>query len=116
MKGQIFIVVSILVAVSLLLISANKISSSEPSDYLKNYYTDLKAELVNTVDTGLMNGDFPARLDNFIAFSNGVLSQKGYTQDIQYHIVGSSVIVDVSLSKGNEYYRDTITIDRTVST
>jgi len=118
MKGQIFITVSILVAVMLLVLTINSYTIQENDAYLYNYFTNLKTELVNTVDTAILDGldekGISANIDEFSKFSDKLLLDKGYTQTIKYNVKGTNAVIDIYLGKGEEYYQDTIVIERTV--
>lgn len=117
MKGQIFITVSIIVAVALLMLSVNSVKVESSNNYLHDYFVNLKTETINVVDDTILNKeDISANLDKFILFSNGIMTEKGYTQIIKYNVNGNQVTVDIQLSKGEEYYKDIIIIDRTVTT
>lgn len=117
MKGQIFITVSILVAVTLLVLTINNYSVQEKDQYLYNYFTNLKTEMTNTVDNAILDSkDVSKSIEEFSSFSNKVLFSKGYVQTIKYNVFGNSAVIDIYLGKGDEYYRDTLVIDRTVST
>jgi len=115
MKGQIFIVGSVLVAIALLAISMGFTETVEQENYMQNYFVNLRTELINTVDNALLTGDDVAtELDNYILFSDQVLSEKGYEQTVVYIVSGNDVTIDIYLGKGQEYYKDSVTVDMTV--
>jgi hypothetical protein len=119
MKGQIFITVSILVAVTLLVLTINSFTTQENDQYLYNYFTNLKTELTNTVDIAILDNlddsGISARIDQYSDFSNTLLSGKGYTQKIVYNANVNGATIDIYLGKGEEYYQDTIVLDRIVT-
>ena len=115
MRGQIFIVGSVLVAIALLTISMGFTETIEQENYLQNYFVGLRNELINTADSSLLTGnDVTTELDSYILFSDQILSAKGYDQEVVYTISGSDVIIDIYLAKGQEYYKDSVTVDMTV--
>jgi len=116
MKGQIFITVSILVAVTLLVLTINSFSTQENDPYLYNYFINLKTELTNTVDLAILdNRDIAASINQYSDFSDKLLSNKGYTQRINFNVKETSAVIDIYLGKGEEYYQDTIVLDRIVT-
>ncbi|MBU3905058.1 MAG: hypothetical protein KJ906_02845 [Nanoarchaeota archaeon] len=111
MKGQIFIVVSILIAVSLLGLSIGMKPIVVEDSYIQNYFVNVRTEIRNTVDLALLDDeDVSDKLDEYIDFSELVLENKGILQDINYNIESDSVIVNIYLERGEEYYSDQIVI------
>lgn len=113
MKGQVFITLSIFVVIALLMLSIGFVEVHKTENYMQDYFVNIRTELVNTVDDSLIYGeDISANLDSYIMFSERALSSKGYEQDITYTISGNDVTLDIYLAKGEEYYRDIITVER----
>jgi len=111
MKGQIFIVVSILIAVSLLALSIGMTQIVVEDSYVKDYFVNVRTEVKNTVDLALMDGeDYTESLDEYIVFSEKVLDKKGIVQEISYAQSKKGLSVDIYLELGEEYYRDQILI------
>jgi len=112
MKGQIFIVVSLFVAIALFALAMNMQVIPEPQDYLQNHFINLRTELTETASYAVLDSeDVSAALDEYILFSNTVLSAKGYTQTIYYTEDSGLITIDIYLGKGDEYYKDKIIID-----
>lgn len=117
MKGQIFIVVSILVTISLLAIAMTTSITIEPENYLQNYFVNIRAELTETASYALLDGtDVGSALDEYILFSKNILEQKGYVQTVTYSEDSQFVTIDIYLGRGEEYYSDLIIIDKRVYT
>jgi hypothetical protein len=122
MKGQIFIMVAVLVLISLILIrSGTKPFVIKPKSLLFEDFLNLKNELITTVDISLLRQeDISNNLDNFISFSTDILEQRGYETSVNYSvsISGSltTVYMNVSLELGDSYLKDNLIIERTVYT
>ena len=111
MKGQIFIVSAIIVAVLLLALAINIKPVYTSTDYLQNYFTNVRTEIIDTFESALLSGeDYTNVLDEYVAFSEDVLSNKGIEQQITYYENSSGVVVDIYLERGEEYYSDQIII------
>ena len=111
MKGQIFIVVSILIAVSLLALSIgmNKIIVEE--SYVQDYFVNVRTEIKNTADNSLLNGEeYSDNLDDYIVFSEKILDKKGIKQEISYALSKKGLVIYIYLEKGEEYYRDEVIV------
>lgn len=117
MKGQIFIVASLFVAIAMLVLAMGTQIIPEPQDYLQNYFVNLRAELTETASHAILDGtDVSSALDEYIDFSDDILSAKGYTQIVSYAENSGLITIDIYLGKGDEYYKDRITIDTEVFT
>jgi hypothetical protein len=122
MKGQIFIIASVLILLALLItrLSTQTIDIRQDELFYESF-SNLKAELIKTVDLALLNGDVVAdKLQNFTAFSTDVLKKKGYIETVNYQISqnGGTTIVylNFSLNSSNSYLLDSLIINRTVYT
>lgn len=116
MKGQIYIAFAILI---LLLLSGITIFISNPpersNDQLFNAFADLKKEIIETADLSLANGESATQnLNNFLAYSDGILSTRGYDQEHSVSQNGNIIEVSFTLKFEGSYLSDTIIIDRTV--
>jgi len=120
MKGQIFIITSIMVLVTILLLRVNtQTFEIEEDEQFYDNYNNLRNELVNTIDLSLVNQEsININLDAFIAFSTNVLKRKGFTEDVNYtvSINGNERTVDmnVSLKSGKSEILENIIIKRRV--
>jgi hypothetical protein len=120
MKGQIFIIASVLILLALLItrLSTQTIDIRQDELFYESF-SNLKAELIKTVDLALLNGDVVAdKLQNFTDFSTDVFKKKGYIETVNYQISqnGGTTIVylNVSLNSSNSYLLDNLIINRTV--
>ena len=116
MKGQIYIAFAILI---LLLLSGITIFISNPPErsngQLFNAFADLKKEIIETADLSLANGESATQnLNNFLAYSDGILSARGYDQEHSVSQNGNIIEVSLALKFEGSYLSDTIIIDRTV--
>jgi len=122
MKGQIFIMVAVLVLIALiLLISATKPFVIKPKSLLFENFLNLKNELIKTVDISLLRQeDISNNLDNFISFATDIFQQRYYETSVNYSISTSgsltTVYMNVSLGLGDSYLKDNLIIERTVYT
>ena len=121
MKGQIFIIASILVLLALFITRlGTQTVDVRQNELFYESFSNLKSELIKTVDLALINGESVSeRLDNFTDFSKDVFKKKGYTEDVIYSVSqGSTTIVymNVSLSSRNDYLLENLIINRTVYT
>ena len=121
MKGQVFILISVFVLLFLfsLRISTQAIDVST-RDMFSEDFTNLRDELVRTVDVSLINQEsLQTNLDDFIAFSNEFYRRKGYTEDVQYSISSlgdvTTVYLNVSLNSSSSYLMQGLIINRTMS-
>jgi|WetSurMetagenome_2_1015567.scaffolds.fasta_scaffold1041357_2 hypothetical protein len=120
MKGQIFILTSVLILVVLLMLRNSMTpfyASSE--DQIQSSFVNLKDELANTVDVSLKNReDVQSNLEIFIAFSKDVMSRRGYNESVQYgfSMQGNDVhvLINVTLESRGSYMQDSFIINRKV--
>jgi hypothetical protein len=121
MKGQIFIIASILVLLALFMtrLSTQTIDVRQDETFYESF-SNLKSELIKTIDLALINQESVSdKLDDFINFSNNTFKKKGYTESVIYSISsGPTTIVymNVSLSSKNYYLLESLIINRTVYT
>jgi hypothetical protein len=119
MKGQVFIIASILVLLALFItrISTKTIDVKQDETFYESF-SNLKNELIKTIDLALINQESVSdKLDDFIRFSNDTFKKKGYVESINYSVSqGPTTIVymNVSLSSKNYYLLDSLIIKRTV--
>lgn len=121
MKGQIFIITSILILLALLIVrESTKTIVVKQDELFYESFSNLKNELVKTVDIALINQEsVSSRLDDFILFSKDIFKKKGYIESVNYSVVsGPTTIVylNISLSSSNSYLLDSLIINRTVYT
>jgi hypothetical protein len=119
MKGQIFIVTSIMVLLALFILRAStRTADVSQSESFYQAFSNLKGELIRTVDLSLINQEsVPTRLDDFILFSKEVYARKGYSESVNYTVspgVTTTVLINVSLSSGNSYLTEDLIISRRV--
>jgi hypothetical protein len=120
MKGQIFILASVMILIALLLLqNAIRPLEANPKSNLLESFANAKAEIERTVDLSLLKGeDVSTNLDRFILFSKGVMTSRGYAQDATYSISSFgrifSVHMNMSLSSGSSFIQDEFIINRTV--
>lgn len=120
MKGQIFIIASVLILLSLILIRINTrtFEIKEEKLFYENFL-NLKNELINTVDISLLNQEsISNNLDGFITFSRDVFKQKGYEESVNYSIstLGNSrtVFLNISLKSDDSEILENLIINRKV--
>lgn len=122
MKGQIFIMVAILVLVILFIMrSGTRPFVIKPKSLLFENFLNLKSELINTVDTSILKQqDISSNLDNFMNFATDIFEQKGYEADLNYSISTSgneiTVFMNLSLELEGSYLRDNLIVNRKVYT
>jgi len=121
MKGQIFIITSVLVLVALLLTRlATKTVDKKQDDTFYESFSNLKNELIRTIDIALLNEEtISDKLDDFIYFSNETMKKRGYIESVNYSVfTGTTTIVylNVSLSSDDSYFLESLIINRTVYT
>ena len=118
MKGQVFILISIFV---LLFLFSIRISTESvdvgPESIFYEDFSNLKNELVNTVDVSLINqASLQGNLDSFITFSKDFYERKGYVEDVNYSVSTSgdvtTVYLNVSLNSSDSYLMQSIIINR----
>jgi len=118
MKGQIFILTSILILIALFIArETTKTVDVKQNELFYESYSNLKSELIKTIDLALLNGDSVSdKLQNFKDFSTEVFKKKGYVESVNYSTSGNVVYLNVSLTRGNSYLLDSLIINRTVYT
>ena len=120
MKGQIFILISIFVLLFLFSLRiGTETTDIRQEDMFFEDFSNLKNELMRTIDVSMLNQDnLQDNLDNFISFSKGFYSSKGYTEDVEYTIssVGdsSTVCLNITLESDKSYLKESLIIKRTL--
>jgi len=120
MKGQIFVMMAVLVLIALLLLrNAIRPSEIKPENFLYENFVNLKNELIETVDMSILNQeDVSTNLNSFIAFSKDVLGRKGYNEDVKFEISAHDSITEVhmniTLKLENSFIEDKFIINRMV--
>jgi len=119
MKGQIFILLLILILIALLSLRTRRVVLIEEKNPIYETFLNLKNELIETIDLSLLNGeDITTNLNNFINFSQNILKHKGYNSEVNYTITSNgkviTVFLNLSLSYKNSYLKDNLVINRTV--
>ena len=120
MKGQVFIITSILVLLFILSLRSSTQStlSSERNSFTTDF-ENLKEEIVNTIDTSLLdNQNVQTNLESFIGFTKEFYKGKGYQEQVEYtfDVSGSvvTVAVNITLSSESSYLTQGIIVNRTV--
>lgn len=122
MKGQIFIMVAVLVLISLILVrSGTRQFVIKPKSLLFENFLNLKNELITTVDISLLKQeDISNNLNSFISFATDIFEQRGYETSVNYSVSTSgsltTIYMNVSLGLRESYLRDNLIIKRTVYT
>lgn len=122
MKGQIFIITSIMVLIAIFLVRINTHTFDIQEDELFfESYRNLRTELINTVDLSLVNQqDTSTNLNDFISFSSQILKQRGFEQDVNYTVSindnARTVDMNVSLKSTKSEILENLIINRTVYT
>lgn len=120
MKGQIFVMMAVLVLIALLLLrNAIRPSEIKPENFLYENFVNLKNELIKTVDISILNQeDVSTNLNSFITFSKDVLRRKGYNEDVKFEISTHDSITEIhmniTLKLENSFIEDKFIINRTV--
>ena len=121
MKGQVFMIVSLFILLFLFLLRLNtQTLDLSPKDLFYEDFSNLKNELVKTIDISLLNQEnLQNNMNDFITFSTDFYKNKGYTEDVNYSIstLGSvtTVYLNVSLASSNSYLKENLIINRTLS-
>ncbi len=120
MKGQIFIMMSVLVLIALMLLR-NSLTHVEidSEDFLYENFVNVKNELIKTVDVSILDQeDVSGNLNDFIAFSRDVFGERGYDESIEFQISSNgnttTVNVNFTLRLENSFIQDSFIINRTV--
>jgi len=122
MKGQIFIIASILILLALFLIRINTYTFEILEDELfYESFNNLKNELINTIDISLVNQeDLSTNLNDFITFSKGALKQRGFIESVNYSISVNgnerTINMNISLKSEKSEILDNLIIKRKVYT
>lgn len=120
MKGQIFVMIAVLVLIALLLLrNSIRHSTIKPEDFLYESFVNLKNELIKTMDISILNKEnVSTNLNNFITFSKDVLGRKGYIEDVKFdvstHGNTTEVNMNITLELENSFIEDKFIINRTV--
>jgi trans-2-enoyl-CoA reductase len=121
MKGQVFMIVSVFILLFLFLLRINtQTIDVKPEDLFYKDFSNLKNELVKTIDISLLNQEnLQNNLNDFIAFSKDFYNNKGYKEDVNYSISTSgdvtTVYLNISLTSSNSYLKQNLIINRTLS-
>ncbi len=120
MKGQIFVITSIMILIAIFLIRINTYTFEVKQDELfYENFDNLRTELINTIDVSLVNQDnINTNLDDFIAFSTNVLKRRGFEEDVNYtvSINGNerTINMNVSLKSDKSEILENLIINRRV--
>ena len=121
MKGQVFMIVSVFILLFLFLLRINtQTIDVKPEDLFYKDFSNLKNELVKTIDISLINQEnLQNNLDDFISLSTNVYNNKGYAEDVIYSISTAgdvtTVYLNISLTSSNSYLKENLIINRTLS-
>ena len=123
MKGQVFIITSVLILIALMVVRINTQTFEIKTDEM--FYEDfsnLKNELINTIDFSILTDvtNLENNLNDFISFSTNVLKKRGYNEDVSYIITVNGdtriIYLNVSLNSSKSYLKENLIINRTVYT
>jgi hypothetical protein len=120
MKGQIFIIASILVLLALFITRlGTQTVDVRQNELFYESFSNLKNELIKTIDVSLLDqpANLQTNLNDFIDFSNDTFKKRGYIESVNYSVSGTSpyvIYLNVSLSSGNDYLLEKLIINRTV--
>jgi uncharacterized protein YxeA len=119
MKGQIFIITSVLILIALFItrISTKTVDIKQDELFYESF-SNLKNELIKTIDLALINQESVSdRLSNFTDFSKDIFKKKGYEESVNYSVLTwptTIVYLNISLSSNNYYLLERLIINRTV--
>ena len=122
MKGQVFVLTSIMVLIAIFLIRINtQTFEIGDDDLFYENYDNLRTEMINTIDLSLINQeDVYTNLDDFISFSTNTLKRRGFAEDVNYTVLinGNERTIDmnVSLKSDKSEILENIIIKRSVYT
>ena len=122
MKGQIFVITSIMILIAIFLIRINTYTFEVKQDELfYENFDNLRTELINTIDVSLVNQDnINTNLDDFITFSTNVLKRRDFEEDVNYtvSINGNerTININVSLKSDKSEILENLIINRRVYT
>jgi len=118
MKGQVFIITSALILLSLLLIRINTMTFEirEEKLFYENFL-NLKNELINTIDLSLINQEIlSTNLDDFIGFSTDLFKKRGYGESVNYSISTSgnlrTIYLNISFKSDDSEILENLIINR----
>jgi hypothetical protein len=123
MKGQIFILMAVMVLIALILLrNVIQPPAIKSDNYLYENFINLKNELIRTVDLSLLSkedvGQIAANLGTFISFSKEILGNRSYAEDVKFNILSydntTEVHMNITLTQGNSFIEDEFIINRTV--
>jgi len=120
MKGQIFMMIAVLVLIALILLKSTlQPIIVKPENFLYENFINLKNELMRTVDISVLNNEnVVSNLNSFTSFSSDVLKQRGYTETTEYTVSTygntTTVYMNLSLRIENSFIEDSFIINRTV--
>jgi len=123
MKGQVFIITSVLILIALLIVRINtQTFEIKAEETFYEDFSNLKNELINTIDFSILTdtANLENNLVDFISFSTNVLKKRGYSENVTYLITinGDTRIIylNVSLNSSKSYLKENLIINRTVYT
>lgn len=122
MRGQVFIITSVLILIALLVVRINTQTFEIKSDEMfYDDFSNLKNELINTIDFSIMtNANLENNLVDFISFSKNVFKKRGYNEGVTYLITVNGdnriVYLNISLNSSKSYLKEDLIINRTVYT
>ncbi len=120
MKGQIFLVTSILIIIALIILRTVTMQTDIlPQNNLADNFKSLKNEIIKTVDLSISSDeDVLSNLNNFTNFTLNIYKERGYTQAVSYTVSKiantTTVNVNISLVFADSYLSDSFIINRTV--
>jgi len=120
MKGQMFIIISVIVLLALILLkNAIKPAETRTENFIYENFVNLKDEMIKTIDLSILNKeDVSTNLNSFITFSKTVLGSKGYNEDVRYNTIfygnTTEVHMNITLRLENSFIEDRFIINRTV--
>ena len=100
MKGQVLILVSVLIVIAFIML---RVTTSVPSEIYQsadfNSYNKIQKEFIEVIDISLINKqtwtNIRGNLDNFALFTRDVMRTKGYTEEVIYSFNhnGSNIVL-----------------------
>ena len=123
MKGQVFIITSVLILIALMLVRINTQTFEIETE--KTFYDDfsnLKNELINTIDFSILTDmtNLENNLNDFMSFSTNSFKKRGYNEGVSYLITVNGdnrvIYINVSLNSSKSYLKENLIINRTVYT
>jgi hypothetical protein len=119
MKGQVFILLSLLILILLLSLREETGPIIRKEVPIFNSFSNLKEKLIETVELSLLNEEsISHNLEDFINLSKNLFKEKGYLFDANYSIssIGKNriILLNISLSYKDSYLKTGLIINRTV--